>query len=111
MRNALETLGRLQTSGRRFAVLGEMNDSGQLKVTDALTGDDPVDMRMSDLLGKPPQTRKDVTSIARDISFQALLASRFLSDIALQALESAGTSMAGPNTCGLRGDSQDASLR
>lgn len=48
-----------------FAVLGEMNNSGQLKVTDSLTGDDPVNMRMSDLLGKPPQTRKDVQSKAR----------------------------------------------
>jgi UDP-N-acetylmuramoyl-tripeptide--D-alanyl-D-alanine ligase len=28
MRNALETLGRLQTSGRRFAVLGEMGELG-----------------------------------------------------------------------------------
>jgi len=43
-----------------YAVIGEMNDGGQLEVRDALTGDNPVNMRMSDLLGKPPQTRKDV---------------------------------------------------
>ena len=43
-----------------FAVIGEMNDSGQLEVRDSLTGDNPVDMRMYDLLGKPPQTTKEI---------------------------------------------------
>jgi len=50
-----------------YAVIGQMDDSGQLTVSDARTGDNPVDMQMQDLLGKPPQTRKDVTSIARHI--------------------------------------------
>jgi phosphoribosylformylglycinamidine synthase len=48
-----------------YAVIGEMNDSGKLEVLDSLTGDDPVNMRMQDLLGKPPQTRKEITSKLR----------------------------------------------
>jgi phosphoribosylformylglycinamidine synthase len=43
-----------------YAVVGQMNDSGRLEVRDASTGDNPVDMQMHDLLGKPPQTRKDI---------------------------------------------------
>jgi len=50
-----------------FAVIGEMNDGGQLVVSDSLTGDDPVDMRMHDLLGKPPQTVKQVETRPRAI--------------------------------------------
>ncbi|MBT8421888.1 MAG: phosphoribosylformylglycinamidine synthase, partial [Gammaproteobacteria bacterium] len=50
-----------------YAVIGQMDDSGQLTVTDARTGDNPVDMQMQDLLGKPPQTRKDVISVAREV--------------------------------------------
>jgi len=50
-----------------FAVIGQMNDSGLLQVTDARTGDNPVGMQMSDLLGKPPQTRKDVSSEQREV--------------------------------------------
>jgi len=55
-----------------YAVIGEMNDSGQLQVRDSLTGDDPVDMRMSDLLGKPPQTRKDVIRENRQVPASVL---------------------------------------
>lgn len=50
-----------------YAVIGEMNDSGQLEVHDRRTGDDPVNMRMSDLLGKPPQTRVEVTRTDREV--------------------------------------------
>ncbi|MGI9290246.1 MAG: phosphoribosylformylglycinamidine synthase [Gammaproteobacteria bacterium] len=50
-----------------FAVIGEMNGSGQLEVLDSLTGDNPVDMRMQDLFGKPPQTVKEVHSQQRAI--------------------------------------------
>jgi phosphoribosylformylglycinamidine synthase len=50
-----------------YAVIGEMNASGFLQVTDARTGDDPVGMQMSDLLGKAPQTRKDVDCKKRPV--------------------------------------------
>jgi phosphoribosylformylglycinamidine synthase len=50
-----------------FAVIGEMNAGGQLEVRDSLTGDNPVDMRMQDLLGKLPQTTKQVQSAQRVI--------------------------------------------
>ena len=38
-----------------FAVLGALDDSGQLLVTDSRTGDPPVDMPLEILLGRPPQ--------------------------------------------------------
>jgi phosphoribosylformylglycinamidine synthase len=50
-----------------FAVIGEMNDGGQLEVRDSLTDDNPVNMRMHDLFGKPPQTYKAIQSEARVI--------------------------------------------
>ena len=50
-----------------YAVIGEMNDGGQLEVRDARTGDNPVDMKMSDLFGKPPQTRKDIQRVQRPV--------------------------------------------
>jgi phosphoribosylformylglycinamidine synthase len=50
-----------------YAVIGEMNDSGFLQVTDSRSDDDPVGMHMSDLLGKPPQTRKDIDREERAI--------------------------------------------
>jgi len=39
-----------------YAVIGALDDSGQLRVTDELAGDRPVDMPLELLLGKPPQT-------------------------------------------------------
>ncbi|HJP04426.1 MAG: phosphoribosylformylglycinamidine synthase [Chromatiales bacterium] len=50
-----------------FAVIGEMNDSGRLQVGDTKTGQDPVDMDMQVLLGKPPQTSVEVTSVVRSV--------------------------------------------
>ena len=50
-----------------YAVIGEMNSTGQLEVKDSRSGDDPVDMRMSDLLGKPPQTLVEVSTQQREI--------------------------------------------
>jgi phosphoribosylformylglycinamidine synthase len=50
-----------------YAVVGQMNSTGLLEVRDARTGDNPVNMHMSDLLGKPPQTRKDIQTEQRDI--------------------------------------------
>ncbi len=50
-----------------FAVVGEMNDSGRLVVTDSRTGDTPVDMSMSTLLGKPPQLSKVITRASRAV--------------------------------------------
>ena len=39
-----------------YAVLGQLDDSGQLRVVDPLLHDDPVDMPLEILLGKPPKT-------------------------------------------------------
>ncbi|MCC5793175.1 MAG: phosphoribosylformylglycinamidine synthase [Chromatiales bacterium] len=39
-----------------FAVLGALDDSGRLTVTDRLLGQAPVDMPLEMLLGKPPRT-------------------------------------------------------
>ena len=45
-----------------FAVIGDINDSGRLVVHDALFGDDPVDMPIGVLLGKPPRMQREVRS-------------------------------------------------
>jgi len=39
-----------------FAVIGDIDDSGDLRVTDRFAGDRPVDLPMELLLGKPPRT-------------------------------------------------------
>ena len=43
-----------------FAVLGQATDERQLQLADRLLGDDPVDMPLDVLLGKPPRMSRDV---------------------------------------------------
>jgi phosphoribosylformylglycinamidine synthase len=45
-----------------FAVIGEIDDSGQLTVRDPLFENVPVDMPLDVLLGKPPRLTRDVRS-------------------------------------------------
>ena len=45
-----------------FAVIGEIDDSGVLVVSDPLSKDDPVNMPIEVLLGKPPRMTRDVRS-------------------------------------------------
>ena len=45
-----------------FAVIGEIDASGQLVVRDPLFADQPVDMPLDVLLGKPPRMRREVRS-------------------------------------------------
>jgi phosphoribosylformylglycinamidine synthase len=47
-----------------FAVIGEIDASGQLVVHDSLFGDEPVDMPLDVLLGGTPRTQRDVRSVA-----------------------------------------------
>src|SRR6266513_2696369 len=47
-----------------FAVIGEIEASGQLTVHDPLFGDQPVDMPLEVLLGKPPRLTREVRSVA-----------------------------------------------
>jgi len=44
-----------------FAVVGTTSDDGRLVVSDQRFGDQPVDMPLSVLLGKPPKMTRDVT--------------------------------------------------
>ncbi len=44
-----------------FAVLGVLDDTGQLVVTDSRTGERPVDMPLATLLGKPPRTVRRIS--------------------------------------------------
>ncbi|HWZ64132.1 MAG TPA: phosphoribosylformylglycinamidine synthase [Steroidobacteraceae bacterium] len=46
-----------------FAVIGELDDSGRLTVSDPLFHDRPVDMPLEMLLGKPPRLKRDVKSV------------------------------------------------
>ena len=55
-----------------YAVVGKMDNSGQLVVEDAQTGQRPVDMEMQALLGKAPQLTMDISTIARTIPDCAL---------------------------------------
>jgi len=47
-----------------FAVLGQATEARQLKLTDELLGQDPVDMPLEVLLGKPPRMFRDVQRLA-----------------------------------------------
>ncbi|HUI59845.1 MAG TPA: phosphoribosylformylglycinamidine synthase, partial [Steroidobacteraceae bacterium] len=47
-----------------FAVIGEIDGTGRLLVHDPLFKDDPVDMPLDVLLGKPPRMTRDVRSVA-----------------------------------------------
>ncbi len=46
-----------------YAVIGEIDDSGRLTVHDPLFGNDPVDMPVDMLLGKPPRMTRNVRSV------------------------------------------------
>jgi len=48
-----------------FAVIGELDDTGQLVVQDSLFDNRPVDMPIDVLLGKPPRMTRDVKSVAK----------------------------------------------
>jgi phosphoribosylformylglycinamidine synthase len=48
-----------------FAVVGEATDDGRLTVIDAQFGNQPVDMDLSVLLGKPPKMTRDVSRVRR----------------------------------------------
>jgi phosphoribosylformylglycinamidine synthase len=48
-----------------FAVVGTATEERQLKVIDPEHGNDPVDMPMDVLLGKPPKMHRDVQHVAR----------------------------------------------
>jgi phosphoribosylformylglycinamidine synthase len=50
-----------------FAVVGTATEERQLKVIDAEHGNNPVDMPMDVLLGKPPKMQRDVTHVAPDL--------------------------------------------
>jgi phosphoribosylformylglycinamidine synthase len=47
-----------------FAVIGETDGSGRLRVRDPLFHDEPVDLGVEVLLGKPPRLTRDVKSVA-----------------------------------------------
>ena len=47
-----------------FAILGEATDDGQLHVQDSELGQDPVNLSLETLLGKPPKMLRDVKRIA-----------------------------------------------
>ncbi|HEX4619233.1 MAG TPA: phosphoribosylformylglycinamidine synthase [Steroidobacteraceae bacterium] len=68
---AAEALGRFAATAARercpFAVIGEIDDSGRLTVSDPLFGDEPVDMPLELLLGNPPRLARDVTSVAPSV--------------------------------------------
>jgi phosphoribosylformylglycinamidine synthase len=46
-----------------YALIGEIDDSGRLRVFDALSTTEPVDMPLDVLLGKPPRLTREVTSL------------------------------------------------
>jgi phosphoribosylformylglycinamidine synthase len=47
-----------------YAVLGHATADGTLKVSDAHFGDQPIDMPLSVLLGKPPRMRREAATLA-----------------------------------------------
>jgi phosphoribosylformylglycinamidine synthase len=50
-----------------FAVLGHATDEGRLILTDAHFGNRPVDMDLAVLLGHPPQMRREVERMGREL--------------------------------------------
>ncbi len=48
-----------------YAVVGEATEDGQLVVVDPLFGNQPVDMALDVLLGKPPRMTRDVRRLSR----------------------------------------------
>ncbi|MGH8149639.1 MAG: phosphoribosylformylglycinamidine synthase, partial [Steroidobacteraceae bacterium] len=67
---ARESLPRLEAIAARercpLAVIGTLNDSGQLTVRDPLVGSLPVDLPLDVLLGKPPRMVRRCTSVSVD---------------------------------------------
>jgi phosphoribosylformylglycinamidine synthase len=60
----LDTFAALAERERSpFAVIGDIDDTGRLVVHDSLFGNEPVDMPIDVLLGKPPRMTRDVKSI------------------------------------------------
>ncbi|MCW5576640.1 MAG: phosphoribosylformylglycinamidine synthase, partial [Burkholderiales bacterium] len=49
-----------------FAVVGQATADGQLQVHDRVFGNNPVDMEMAVLLGKPPKMLRDVKRVIRE---------------------------------------------
>ena len=50
-----------------FAVIGVATEERQLRVVDELAGNNPVDMPMEVLLGKPPKMLRDVEHVEREL--------------------------------------------
>jgi phosphoribosylformylglycinamidine synthase len=50
-----------------YAVVGEATADGRLVVTDPVFGNNPVDMDLAVLLGKPPRMTRDVTHARREL--------------------------------------------
>jgi len=50
-----------------FAVIGVATEERQLRVVDELAGNNPVDMPMEVLLGKPPKMLRDVEHVQREL--------------------------------------------
>ena len=63
-----ERLAQLDAIARRercpYAVIGTIDDTGELVVSDAMSAAPPVDMPLAMLLGRPPRMRREVTSVA-----------------------------------------------
>ncbi len=63
-------LGRFRALCERercpFAVVGQATADGQLRVHDRVFGNNPVDMAMDVLLGKPPKMLRDVRRVVRE---------------------------------------------
>ena len=51
-----------------FAVVGTATEERQLKLIDPELGNNPVDMPMDVLLGKPPKMQRDVTHVKHDLA-------------------------------------------
>ncbi|MDE2262234.1 MAG: phosphoribosylformylglycinamidine synthase, partial [Gammaproteobacteria bacterium] len=62
---ALETFAAIAARERcPYAVIGEIDGTGRLTVSDPLLGGEPIDMPLEVLLGKPPRMVRDVRSAA-----------------------------------------------
>ncbi len=74
--DSLEIFSRIAARERcPFAVIGEINDSGVLKVNDSLLGGTAVDLPIEVLLGKTPRMQRDASSkvpVAQDFDATSL---------------------------------------
>jgi phosphoribosylformylglycinamidine synthase len=62
---SLETFAAIAERERcPFAVIGELDSTGELRVSDALFEDDPVALPLDAIIGKTPRMRRDVRSLA-----------------------------------------------